>query len=112
MSRTDLAALARKHNIEVWRDSVQTLECPQCNEEITTYGAYVDANSRRAELDGALVVVCPECGCNCPSPKASGTTWWFYWTCAPGCLPDSAASGPFETEREALATATEGLDDE
>ena len=26
---------------------------------------------------------------------------WYYWSCFPGCLPDSDAIGPFETEQEA-----------
>ena len=33
-------------------------------------------------------------------PNASG---WYYWFCLPGCLPDSEANGPFESEQEALA---------
>ena len=32
---------------------------------------------------------------------------WYSWTCVPGCLPDSEASGPFETEQEALEAARE-----
>jgi hypothetical protein len=30
---------------------------------------------------------------------------WYWWTCFPGCLPDSEPSGPFDTEAEALADA-------
>jgi hypothetical protein len=30
---------------------------------------------------------------------------WFWWTCLPGCLPDSDAFGPFKTHAEALADA-------
>ena len=30
---------------------------------------------------------------------------WYWWTCLPGCLPDSDPSGPFDTEAEALAAA-------
>ena len=29
----------------------------------------------------------------------------YWWTCFPGCLPDSDPFGPFETEAEALADA-------
>jgi len=36
---------------------------------------------------------------------------WFWWTCLPGCLPDSCAFGPFETEEEALADAQENADE-
>jgi hypothetical protein len=26
---------------------------------------------------------------------------WYWWTCLPGCLPDSEAMGPFKSELEA-----------
>jgi len=30
---------------------------------------------------------------------------WFWWYCMPGCLPDSAPFGPFETRADAEADA-------
>jgi len=30
---------------------------------------------------------------------------WFWWTCFPGCMPDSSPTGPFTTEAEAVADA-------
>ena len=30
---------------------------------------------------------------------------WFWWTCLPGCLPDSQPFGPFATRQEAIADA-------
>lgn len=33
---------------------------------------------------------------------------WYWWTCCPGCLPDSEASGPFESEAEAIQDAGGG----
>ncbi len=30
---------------------------------------------------------------------------WYWWSCFPGCLPDSDPFGPFATEAEALADA-------
>jgi hypothetical protein len=30
---------------------------------------------------------------------------WYWWTCLPGCLPDSEPIGPFETKDAALADA-------
>lgn len=33
---------------------------------------------------------------------------WYWWTCCPGCLPDSDASGPFESEEEAIQDAGGG----
>ena len=38
------------------------------------------------------------------------TGGWFWWTCLPGCLPDSSAFGPFETRAAALADAQENQD--
>ena len=30
---------------------------------------------------------------------------WYWWPCFPGCLPDDDATGPFETERDAVIDA-------
>lgn len=35
---------------------------------------------------------------------------WFWWTCFPGCLPDSSAFGPFKSHAEALADAMENCE--
>lgn len=35
---------------------------------------------------------------------------FFWWTCLPGCLPDSSAFGPFKTHAEALADARANTD--
>jgi hypothetical protein len=32
---------------------------------------------------------------------------WYYWYAMPGCMPDSDAIGPFETETDALHAARE-----
>lgn len=32
---------------------------------------------------------------------------WFWWTCLPGCLPDSEPFGPFASELEAIDDARE-----
>ena len=37
---------------------------------------------------------------------------WYWWSCFPGCLPDSEANGPFATKAEALADAQADADDE
>lgn len=43
--------------------------------------------------------------------KESGATGgWFWWTCFPGCLPDSSAFGPFKTQKEALEDAQSNND--
>lgn len=31
-----------------------------------------------------------------------GGEGWYWWSCSPGCLPDSDPVGPFDTSREAL----------
>lgn len=30
---------------------------------------------------------------------------YYFWVCVPGCMPDSDASGPYQTEEEALEEA-------
>ena len=30
---------------------------------------------------------------------------WYWWSCFPGCIPDSDPYGPFLTEAEAIADA-------
>ena len=30
---------------------------------------------------------------------------WYWWSCFPGCLPDSDPIGPFASEREAIEDA-------
>ena len=35
---------------------------------------------------------------------------WYWWTCLPGCLPDSEPNGPFVTREEALADAQQDAD--
>lgn len=37
--------------------------------------------------------------------KESYGPGWYWWSCFPGCLPDSEPNGPFETDAEALADA-------
>lgn len=36
---------------------------------------------------------------------ACGEPGWYWWSCFPGCLPDSDPIGPFNSEEEALADA-------
>jgi len=36
---------------------------------------------------------------------------WYWWSCFPGCLPDSDPMGPFATEEEALSDARERVED-
>ncbi len=56
-------------------------------------------NSRVQEA--MLEAIVEECGV---------TGGWYWWTCLPGCLPDSSAMGPFATQREALADAQENAE--
>ncbi len=45
----------------------------------------------------------PECG----ESRSDFEPGWYWWTCFPGCLPDSKPNGPFATQAEALADACE-----
>ena len=33
---------------------------------------------------------------------------WYWWSCFPGCLPDSEPCGPFVTREEAMKDAQSG----
>mgnify|MGYP003423174032 CR=1 FL=1 len=45
------------------------------------------------------------CSCGCDVGEFECSPGWYWWSCFPGCLPDSDPCGPFETEAEALADA-------
>jgi hypothetical protein len=47
-----------------------------------------------------------------PDKESGATGGWFWWSCFPGCLPDSSAFGPFKTRAEALADARETYGDD
>jgi len=54
--------------------------------------ATMNSRDRQAMLDAMI--------------EAEGITGgWFWWSCFPGCLPDSEPMGPYDTEAEALANA-------
>lgn len=40
--------------------------------------------------------------------EAEDLAGFYWWTCCPGCMPDSDASGPFDTEEEANEDAGGG----
>jgi DNA-directed RNA polymerase subunit RPC12/RpoP len=61
--------------------------------------------------DGEGRYVCTECGRGfTPEPNEIGRNGWWWWSCLPGCLPDSDVLGPFKTEAEALEDAGQGID--
>lgn len=40
----------------------------------------------------------------------TNTVGWYYWSCFPGCLPDSDAFGPFGSDLAALRDAYDTFD--
>jgi hypothetical protein len=86
-------------------------ECPECGES-----GIVDDSDGTGGHGGYLC--CPNCSYRL-SPEdcgdkidGTGTPYrWFYWSCFPGCLPDSDPVGPFDTEEEALADAQRDAED-
>lgn len=72
-------------------------ECRACGAESPLFPDYYGILRPDAE-------VCSSCGATgfrCLDTKAA----WYWWTCLPGCMPDSDAFGPFDTEADALADA-------
>jgi hypothetical protein len=63
--------------------------CPGCQREADEHGPSDDQDAHEMDHVG-----------------------WFWWSCFPGCLPDSEPMGPFDTEAEALADAREGIEDD
>jgi Formamidopyrimidine-DNA glycosylase len=100
-----LERLAERANMEIWEDTVVLIACVR-HGVFSVHGGYADATGANGG------VPCPECGAVCEDTEIKPRNAWFYWCCSPGCLPDSEASGPYKTYREALIEATEGLDDD
>ena len=82
-------------------DELLAAICANANVEVF----YVDArtargNRKREEMHNYLTE---------PSgaPIKAG---WHYWTCLPGCLPDSDAFGPYRTARAAMLAAYNDFD--
>ena len=40
-------------------------------------------------------------------PTEELTPGWYWWSCFPGCMPDSGRNGPFASSRQALEDADE-----
>jgi len=99
-SLESLDALAREFNIEVWKEKITTVDCKFCG----VYSVPHDAAHNGLS--------CPSCETTVTENDLNDTDedGWFWWTCVPGCLPDSDVSGPFSTQRECLENATEGLE--
>lgn len=81
--------------IEVWADLPMTVHCRRCGESEGPEGVV------NAEDDPR----CQECGKRAKVKAIDTTHRFYYWYCVPGCLPDSDAFGPYETEKEALDAA-------
>lgn len=67
------------------------------------------------EIWGATPYVeCPQCDDDKPDHDIHKTDHcgWYWWSCFPGCLPDSDPIGPFDTETEAVADAQNGMEDD
>ena len=64
-------------NVEIFHATREV--CPRCS-------AYMLNKATAFQHDSA--------SCDEETERDSG---WFYWTCFPGCLPDSDAFGPFKS---------------
>ena len=48
-----------------------------------------------------------QCDENIYHDDAEDYIGWYWWSCFPGCLPDSEPSGPFDSEQAAINDARE-----
>lgn len=87
-------------DVEVWSDIISEVTCA-CGVYEVPYD----------EAHATDTTYCPSCGREAESVKDTDREAWFWWSCFPGCMPDSDPVGPFETEAEALADAREGMED-
>ena len=78
-------------DVEVWQDRVYMSDC--C--EIAHCGEHATATDEQP---------CASCG-GVTTFTATPRIGWFWWTCFPGCLPDSEPVGPFATEQDAIDDA-------
>jgi hypothetical protein len=60
--------------------------------------ASMNSKTRDAMFDAMIEEECIEGG-------------WFWWTCLPGCMPDSPAFGPFKTKEEAANDALDSANE-
>ena len=88
-------------DVEVWRDYI-TIIRSKCGE----FKVGRDSHHARG--------FCPSCDrATCVRDLDDGgiehteRTGWFWWSCFPGCLPDSDPYGPFDSEQDALDDARE-----
>ena len=86
-------------DVEVWEDRIYELLCERCGKFDITEG----------EATATSAVYCPSCEREATAKPTMRFAWW-WWSCFPGCLPDSKPFGPFETEADALADAREGVE--
>jgi hypothetical protein len=78
-------------DIETWHDQIAESVC--CNIDVPR--SYADACDRQP---------CPSCNLEAiwqTTPRSG----WFYWSCFPGCLPDSDPAGPYASEQMAIDAA-------
>lgn len=85
-----------------WRAERLDEACPDYEKEtaralaLAEMGEHADAEQVRAAAEEDR------------EAEAESLAGFFYWTCCPGCMPDSEASGPFATWEEANEDAGGG----
>jgi hypothetical protein len=75
------------------------------------YGYCKHCGSLNMPIDGRARATWRHCE-DCTRVALINQQGWFWWTCSPGCLPDSEPFGPFDTEADALADAQSSSDDD
>lgn len=94
------ADIATDNHVEWWSEEAYEVTC-KC-------GVYT-VNAARAEP--FPTIDCPSCGADVREAdvKPTGQAKWWWWTCMPGCLPDSDVFGPFDSEAQCLTDAVDHL---
>ena len=83
-------------DIEIWQARPIVVVCEQCGNTVAPWGGEYDMPA----------IYCPQCGEQAEGRFAQASTGsWWWWSCFPGCLPDSDPFGPYATQAEAEAAA-------
>jgi hypothetical protein len=80
-------------DVKVWADGVFESECCDTPHSASHAGACTGQPCLTCEKPATF--------------RDTGRKAWWFWFCFPGCMPDSEASGPYQSEHEALEAARE-----
>ena len=95
MSKEKIDGLQSRATIQVYRDPNRESD-PYALPDVEVF--YVGEGEITMPDDSVVITEDSDC-----EHYDSG---WYWWSCFPGCIPDSDMIGPFDSESEAIDDAT------